>query len=101
MAAEEASSSSKGSISKTKSNSITTIDVVIFFILIVVTVVTHPKLLHWTSPTKVGHVSLNYVWYYGWITAISTGLGALPFIFFKEPDKLWMGISNGSFLFQF
>ncbi len=28
------------------------------------------------------------------ITAICTGLGALPFFFFKEIDKFWLGVSN-------
>lgn len=42
------------------------------------------ELVHW------GHV-----WYFGWITAVCTGLGALPFFFIKEPNKLWIGISNG------
>lgn len=38
--------------------------------------------------------TLGQVWYYGWITAISTGLGILPFFLFPEPDKFWMGVSN-------
>ena len=40
-------------------------------------------------------VTINQVWYYGWITAVSTGLGVIPFYFFSEPNKFWMGISNG------
>jgi hypothetical protein len=39
-------------------------------------------------------VSVHIVWYYGWITAICTGLGVIPFIFVKKPDNYWMGISN-------
>jgi hypothetical protein len=38
--------------------------------------------------------TLGQVWYYGWITAVSTGLGVVPFFFFPEPDKFWMGVSN-------
>jgi ZIP family zinc transporter len=34
------------------------------------------------------------VWYYGWITAVSTGLGVIPFFFIPEPDRFWMGVSN-------
>lgn len=56
-------------------------------ILIFVTVFTRPN---WNEK-----VSAHHVWYYGWITAISTGFGAIPFYFFPEPDKFWMGVSNG------
>jgi zinc transporter, ZIP family len=38
--------------------------------------------------------SLQYVFYHGWITAVSTGLGVLPFFFVSDPNKYWMGISN-------
>ena len=31
------------------------------------------------------------VWYYGWLTAISTGLGVIPFYFVNEPNKFWEG----------
>ena len=39
-------------------------------------------------------VELIHVFYYGWITAISTGLGVVPFFFLTEPNKFWMAISN-------
>jgi ZIP family zinc transporter len=39
-------------------------------------------------------VKLSHVFYYGWITAISTGLGVIPFFFFDEPNKFWMAVSN-------
>lgn len=59
----------------------------ILCILIFVTVFTRPN---WRDK-----VSVHHVWYYGWITAISTGFGAIPFYFFPEPNKFWMGVSNG------
>lgn len=34
------------------------------------------------------------VFYYALITAIATGLGALPFFFFKDLTRNWLGISN-------
>jgi ZIP family zinc transporter len=40
-------------------------------------------------------VTCQHVWYYGWITAVATGFGAVPFVFIKEPNKFWMGVSNG------
>ena len=40
-------------------------------------------------------VTVQHVWYNGWITAVATGAGVLPFIFLQRPNKYWMGISNG------
>mmetsp|Transcript_5602 Transcript_5602/g.7758 ORF Transcript_5602/g.7758 Transcript_5602/m.7758 type:complete len:271 (+) Transcript_5602:42-854(+) len=39
-------------------------------------------------------VTYQHVWYYGWITAVSTGVGVLPFFLISEPDKYWIGVSN-------
>ena len=61
----------------------------ILLLLIVITIVTYPRIAE-------SRVTWQQVWYYGWITAVSTGLGALPFCFFSEPSKFWMGISNGA-----
>lgn len=41
-----------------------------------------------------GHPTLNHVFYYGWLTALSTGLGALPFLFLPDIATFWVGISN-------
>jgi len=52
-----------------------------------------------TLPTPlqpVGKPTLLHVWYYGWITAISTGLGVLPLVFMPNLDSYWVGISNGT-----
>lgn len=62
----------------------------LLLILILISVFTYP--VDWATG---GKVSLQHVWYYGWITAISTGAGVLPFYFISEPNKFWMGISNG------
>lgn len=62
---------------------------IIFAFLVVITVLTYPS----TNETQ--KVNIGQVWYYGWITAVSTGMGVIPFYFFSEPDKFWMGISNG------
>eukprot|EP00510_Aplanochytrium_minuta_P004669 CAMPEP_0184013144 /NCGR_PEP_ID=MMETSP0954-20121128/4844_1 /TAXON_ID=627963 /ORGANISM="Aplanochytrium sp, Strain PBS07" /LENGTH=342 /DNA_ID=CAMNT_0026293289 /DNA_START=357 /DNA_END=1385 /DNA_ORIENTATION=- len=40
-------------------------------------------------------VAGGIVWSAGWVTAVSTGLGALPFFFLPRVDKQWLGISNG------
>jgi zinc transporter, ZIP family len=39
--------------------------------------------------------SAHYVWWCGWLTAVATGLGALPFYFIRDVDKFWLGICNG------
>lgn len=64
--------------------------VAIFFILLVILVSI------FTLPVDWSVVRAQHVWYYGWITAVSTGLGVVPFFFFSEPNKFWMGISNGT-----
>jgi hypothetical protein len=65
---------------------------VVMAILIVLTIVTIP-----TPLQPVGKPSLQHVWYYGWITAISTGLGVLPLVFIPNLDSYWIGISNGTY----
>ena len=39
--------------------------------------------------------SIQHVFYYGWLTAISTGLGAVPLAFAPNLASYWVGISNG------
>ena len=36
------------------------------------------------------------VWNYGLVTCISTGLGAIPFLFIDEINDWWLGICNGN-----
>jgi zinc transporter ZupT len=38
--------------------------------------------------------SVLMVFFYASLTAVATGLGALPFIFFKRISKRWLGYSN-------
>ncbi|RLN73108.1 hypothetical protein BBJ28_00023574 [Nothophytophthora sp. Chile5] len=37
----------------------------------------------------------RYVWWCGWLTAVATGIGALPFYWIRDVDKYWLGICNG------
>ena len=53
-----------------------------------------------TIPTPlqpVGQPSLQHVWYYGWITAVSTGFGVLPLVLVPKLDSYWVGIANGTY----
>ena len=47
---------------------------------------------HFYRSKSTGQSTVAEVWYYGWLTAISTGLGVIPFYFVSEPDKFWEGI---------
>lgn len=38
--------------------------------------------------------TVHTVFYYGWISAISTGFGVLPLCFVSEMDGYWVGVSN-------
>ncbi len=38
----------------------------------------------------------NIVWWYSWLTAASTGLGVLPFMFVHDMGPWWLGFCNGT-----
>lgn len=68
--------------------------------LILISYITYPGSLevrHYQQHV-VEDVTVGHVWYYGWITALSTGLGVLPLIFVPHLDKFWIGVSNGMYL---
>lgn len=56
----------------------------------VITVVTYPVPFQ-----PHGEPTLKHVFFYGWMTAISTGCGVLPFMVMPNVPKFWVGISNG------
>lgn len=60
-------------------------------IVFLITIFAYPRSTAGEEPK----VSLQSVFYHGWVTAVATGLGALPFYIISEPNKYWMGISNG------
>ena len=41
-----------------------------------------------------GGRSAAHVWWYGWVTALSTGLGALPVAACRGVSEWWMGLAN-------
>lgn len=54
---------------------------------------------HWHPLDRQGRseTSVRYVFFYGWLTALSTGLGVLPFALLPDVADYWVGISNGAF----
>jgi len=86
----------KGNIKKT-STSIDYTSYLLLGLVIFITFYTYPK--DWGKSPVAGlphksSVSLQHVWFYGWFTAISTGLGVLPFYFVSQFNKFWVGVSN-------
>jgi hypothetical protein len=73
-----------------KSSSKHSYDYISYILLAIVILLTY-----FTYPSSERKVTLQHVWYNGWITAVATGAGALPFFFLHEPNKFWMGVSNG------
>lgn len=59
-----------------------------YLLLVVISTCTLPEDLHPVSPT------LKHVWYYGWVTALSTGLGAAPLMLAHDMGKQMLGVGN-------
>lgn len=84
-------SSSKANGSKSGKKEDTPLWVKILLVVIaVISVTTIPHPFH-----PEGEPSLQHVFYYGWLTALSTGLGVAPFVFLPDVPTFWVGISNG------
>uniref|UniRef100_A0AAV1UPT9 Uncharacterized protein n=1 Tax=Peronospora matthiolae TaxID=2874970 RepID=A0AAV1UPT9_9STRA len=62
------------------------------FVMLFITVYSHP--MHHRFHGR-GGKNGYYVWWCGWLTAVATGLGALPFYWIRNMDKYWLGICNG------
>jgi Fe2+ transport system protein B len=69
--------------------------------LVLISYITYPGSLAVHHSQQLEDVTVGHVWYYGWITALSTGLGVLPLIFVPHLDKFWIGVSNGMQLLLF
>ena len=67
-----------------------TITIVSFILIAIISVITYPESLQ-----PVGKPTVKHVWYFGWISALSTGLGVLPLIFSPEFNTYYIGITNG------
>ncbi|KAG5186659.1 hypothetical protein JKP88DRAFT_179593, partial [Tribonema minus] len=60
----------------------------LYFAILLVSKYTLPADLHPSQPT------MSHVWYYGWVTAVSTGFGAVPLLFANELGEQMLGVSN-------
>jgi hypothetical protein len=61
-------------------------------VVLAISVFTMP---HPLQPPHGSEPTVQHVWYYGWVTALSTGLGVVPLVFARQLDAYWVGISNG------
>ena len=62
---------------------------VIIMILAIITYVAYPG----TTFGK-NEPTIHTVFYYGWVSCISTGFGVLPLCFVSEMKEYWIGVSN-------
>lgn len=62
--------------------------------LILFTLITYYGMPHPLQPHHGEEPSIQHVFYYGWLTAISTGFGAIPLVFAPNLASFWVGISN-------
>lgn len=49
------------------------------------------------DPLHVTHgddLTIRHVFFYGWLTCVSTGVGAIPFFFLPQVPNFWVGIAN-------
>ena len=70
----------------------------VYFALVIFAVITYVAKPDPLQPPRGEAPSIQHVFYYGWLTAISTGLGAIPLVFAPNLASYWVGISNGTFL---
>lgn len=58
-------------------------------IILLISYFTYPETLQ-----PVGKPTVQHVWYFGWISALSTGLGVIPLFFAPEFDSYYIGVAN-------
>ena len=68
----------------------------VYILLVIFALLTILTIPHPFHPTIKDGPTVRHVFYYGWLTAMSTGLGALPFLLYPDVGTYWVGISNGT-----
>jgi len=58
-------------------------------LIVVISYCTFPENLQ-----PVGKPNVSHVWYFGWISALSTGLGVLPLVISPNLNSYWIGVTN-------
>lgn len=71
-----------------KSNATSKLTWLGYVLLVVVTKFTMPVELRTASP------SWQHVWFYGWVTALSTGVGAVPLVLTHDLGKMMLAFGN-------
>ena len=69
----------------------------VYLALVATAVITYAAMPQPLQPHHGESPSIQHVFYYGWLTAVSTGLGAIPLAFAPNLASYWVGISNGEF----
>jgi hypothetical protein len=69
----------------------------VYFALVSIAAISYVALPDPLQPHHGEAPSIKHVFYYGWLTAVSTGLGAIPLAFAPNLSSYWIGISNGTF----
>jgi ZIP family zinc transporter len=85
-------SEANGEIVKEKKNHVTS--PAIYASLVFFAAVTYFAMPHPLQPYRGEEPSIQHIFYFGWLTAISTGLGVIPLIFAPNLASYWVGISN-------
>jgi hypothetical protein len=69
----------------------------VYFVLIICAAITYYAMPTPLQPPHGEAPSIQHVFYYGWLTAVSTGIGAIPLAFAPNLASYWVGISNCTF----
>jgi hypothetical protein len=71
----------------------------VYMTLVFIAIVTYCTMPVPLQPHHGEEPSIQHVFYYGWLTAVSTGLGAIPLAFTPKLADYWVGISNGTYTY--
>jgi hypothetical protein len=66
-----------------------------YIALAVLAVVTYFSIPDQTGAEKGQYAEVRRVWWFGLVTALSTGAGALPFLVVRDIPPFWVAVANG------